>query len=278
MTDSCVAEKLSLTPEMATELLQRNQLNRPISDLHVKRITKQIANGKWRFNGDTIKISKDGQVLDGQHRLWACIEANKPILTLIIRDIERDAFTTIDTIKKPRSGADTIALLGSSRHRNTISTALVWLIRWQRNCLEMYRSPEHRIENSDIEAAFENNKTILAAIEHTMKLRQVGNPALLGFIYFVAANRNKELADQFIEALWDPTATPVSHPFYQFRAHLMTRSRKKDPVETIALGFKALNAAAAGKKLSGLKWNNQGNKAEPFPKLLIAPKGLEQAA
>src|SRR5690606_5321337 len=77
-------EKIVLTPDTAVRLLERNTLNRPLSDQHVKRIASQISAGKWRFNGDTIKLSECGDVLDGQHRLWAVIEAKKPVETLIV--------------------------------------------------------------------------------------------------------------------------------------------------------------------------------------------------
>ncbi len=35
----------------------------------VKLKARQIMLGCWKFNGDVIKISADGDVLDGQHRL-----------------------------------------------------------------------------------------------------------------------------------------------------------------------------------------------------------------
>lgn len=68
---------LTVTPEMAAKLLEHNKWNRPLNDLHVHRIKNQILKGKWQFNGDTIKVSADGDVLDGQHRLWAVISQGK---------------------------------------------------------------------------------------------------------------------------------------------------------------------------------------------------------
>jgi len=81
---------IMLTPEKAMEMLDRNKNNRPLSDSHVQRIAGQIRAGKWIFNGDTIKISDDGEVVDGQHRLWACIESKKPIETVIVYGVPRE--------------------------------------------------------------------------------------------------------------------------------------------------------------------------------------------
>src|SRR5215471_7565954 len=96
-------DTIILSPERAAELLEHNSYNRPLSQPHVERIARQIRDGKWKFNGDTIKISTNGDVLDGQHRLWAVLEAKKAIETVIVYGIERDAFATIDTIRKHRS-------------------------------------------------------------------------------------------------------------------------------------------------------------------------------
>src|SRR5216683_3522813 len=117
---------VTITPEMAMNLLEHNTLNRPLNDQHVQRISRQIIDGKWRFNGDTIKIADTNDVLDGQHRLWAVIEAKKPIETIIVYGIARDAFATIDTLRKPRSFADVVALNGTARHRNYVASALTW--------------------------------------------------------------------------------------------------------------------------------------------------------
>lgn len=265
------ADRVVLTPEMAMELLEHNTLNRPLTDQHVKRLAQQIIDGKWKFNGDTIKISADGQILDGQHRLWACIEAKMPIDTMIVRGVQRDAFATIDTLRKSRSAGDTVALMGVQRHRNIIGGALGWLIRWQNGILTVYKQPQNKVENSDIEASFESNRNIERAVERAMQLRRICNPSVLAFIYYAASNRNREMAEQFMEALEDPSSLAMIHPFFQFRAYLTTPTAKsRDPVQTIALAFKAMNAQAQGRPIKLLKWASQGHNAEEFPALAIS--------
>src|SRR5882724_1512617 len=109
-------KKVLLTPEEAVRMLEYNHLNRPLNDQHVKRIAAQIIDGKWEFNGDTIKFSEDGDILDGQHRLWAVVEAKMAVETVIVRGIQKKAFATIDTLRKPRGGADILALNGATKH------------------------------------------------------------------------------------------------------------------------------------------------------------------
>ncbi len=77
--------KVVMTPEVAREILARNKvpLKNP-SPRFVARLAKAITEGRWAFNGDVIRLTDDGTgLIDGHHRLLACIEAGKPIETLL---------------------------------------------------------------------------------------------------------------------------------------------------------------------------------------------------
>ena len=267
-------QTIMLTPDMAMELLERNGLNRPLNDQHVQRIARQIKAGKWRFNGDSIKIAEsiEGKedVLDGQHRLWAVIETKTPVETVIVYGIARDAFATIDTLRKPRSGADVLALNGAHKYRPTIAQAMMWLLRYRRGVITEYTSPKNRIENSDIEDCFTNNAGIVQAAERMSKVRRIGNPAILTFLYYIIVNRNPDLAERMVRTLENPTAVGIDDPFFCFRAYLLTdHIKNKIPLMTIALGIKATNAAHLNQKMKYLNWRYQSDKPEPFPVLKI---------
>jgi hypothetical protein len=261
-------EKIIVTPQMAAELLDHNAMNRPLRQPHVYRIARQIEEGKWQFNGDTIKISDTGDVLDGQHRLWAIMEAQVPVETIIVRGIEKEAFSTMDAIRQPRSAADTVARLGHARHRNEIATALTWLLRWQRGVIENFRDPRNRIENSDVEEAFGAHPLILRAVEQCARFRAFTNVGLLSFAFYVMSNRRPEIAEQMLDIMENPTKIAMDDPFFRLRAFFIEdRGRRKEPHMVIALIFKAANAAAAGRRIKMLKWSNQGATAEQFPTL-----------
>lgn len=263
-------ETATLTPERAMELLEFNKLNRPLRQQHVQRIASQIVEGKWKFNGDTIKVAESGDILDGQHRLWAIVEAKKPVDTILVYGIERDAFATIDTIRTTRSASDVVALNGATRHRALIGSALQWLIRWQRKCVMNYKAPEHRVENSDVEVAFANNPMMVKAIERANGLRGIGNPAIIGFFFYVLTNRNPELAERMMTTLENPAGVALSDPYFRLRAYFTNdHHKRKEPIVTIALMIKAANAAHRGAKLGALNWKNQGTRCEEFPTLEV---------
>lgn len=78
------AETTIITPQIATEFLKRNTINRKLSNATINDYAKDMQCGKWDFNGESIKISIDGILLDGQHRLWAVIVANTNVKMLVV--------------------------------------------------------------------------------------------------------------------------------------------------------------------------------------------------
>lgn len=260
---------ITLTPELATELLEKNKNNRPLSDAHVERIAHQIRAGKWKFNGDTIKVAESNDILDGQHRLWAVVNANKPVETVIVYGIEEDAFATIDTLRKPRSGADILALKGLRLYGTSTASALQWLLRWQRKCLLDFRAPKNRIENSDVEAAFESNPAMVQAVQRVVKLRNIANTPIMAFLYYTISCRNSEIAERMVATLEDPSKVPMGDPFFRLRTYFTATHKVKDPIMTIALAVKAANAAKKGARIERLFWKNQGDRPEPFPTLEV---------
>lgn len=263
------AVRVTITPDMAVEILELNKLNRPLRQEAINRITRQITAGKWRYNGETIKITHTLDVLDGQHRLWAIIEAKRAVETLVAFGIDREAFETIDTLRANRSIGDTIALEGQLQYRNQIGQALAWLVRYERGTLEKFRAPTNRVENADVKEAYRNNPNIVHAVQQGARVKKLANTALAGFFYYVLANQNTALADQFISVLRDPSKTRVSHPFYLLRYYLQSERTHKEPVKLIALMIKAANAAYAGKELTALEWRPQGKNPERFPVLAV---------
>lgn len=253
---------------MAYELLDANKENRPLDHAHVRRIARQIMNGRWLYNGDTIKVCDTGDVLDGQHRLWACVEAKMPIETVLVRGIKKEAFTTIDTIRKPRSIGDVVALKrGEPAYRTPIAHALAWLYRFQQDIIPESRLAKNRIENSIIDEMLDSHPKIVDAVAVAVKLRKIVNPSLLAFFYYILNNRDEALAERLMNALSNPGGLGQYDPFFVLRLTLLDRARR-DHVSTIAIMIKATNAAHEGREVRQLVWRNQGEKGEAFPELL----------
>lgn len=82
------AEVMTVTPEMAKEMLKGNSTNRQISKSTVNLYANDMKNGNWKLGGQGISISKTGRLLDGQHRLKAIIQTNILIVMLVCTDVD----------------------------------------------------------------------------------------------------------------------------------------------------------------------------------------------
>ena len=103
----------TITPEYASELLAKNFLNRPVNKVTVEDYAAQMSKDLWRLNGEPILISSTGNLIDGQHRLHACIKSGKPFETVVISGVDASVFDTIDT-GRVRTGADILNVIGVS--------------------------------------------------------------------------------------------------------------------------------------------------------------------
>lgn len=68
-----------ITPERAYALLEHNQNNRPINWHKVEDYAIAMRQGQWKVHGQGIMLDTTGNILTGQHRLWAVIYADRPI-------------------------------------------------------------------------------------------------------------------------------------------------------------------------------------------------------
>lgn len=110
------AKTVIVTPEQATIWLDtKNSRNRPVSQSTVDRYVQEMRAGNWKENGQGIIFGKDGQLINGQHRLKACVVANKCFTTLVVYGIDNETFDTIDDGSQ-RSLGDVFAIKGESKH------------------------------------------------------------------------------------------------------------------------------------------------------------------
>lgn len=122
-----VASFEMITPELATEYLATNVGNqRNISTPALSRYTNSMEKGLWRVNGEAIKFDTNNMLCDGQHRLTACIKANIPFESLVIRGLDPKVFDSIDT-GKVRSSGDILRMLGVRNYSSVSCAIRVWI-------------------------------------------------------------------------------------------------------------------------------------------------------
>jgi len=114
-----------MTPDHARTLLERDSRNRPTRVRNVLEFAADMKNDGWGFTNASIGIAKNGDVLDGTHRLLACIESGSSFLTIIVYDLDPAVFKYIDS-GSIRTLADFLYIEGVPNHQ-TIAGGLGWV-------------------------------------------------------------------------------------------------------------------------------------------------------
>lgn len=86
----CSVEYITTTPAIVDRLLDGNIRNRRLNAGHMKKLSMDIKNGRYIFNGQPIIRDADGYLRDGQHRLMAIKEAGYPSIPLLLVTLKGD--------------------------------------------------------------------------------------------------------------------------------------------------------------------------------------------
>lgn len=115
--------EVTITPDKARELLGRNNQNRTVSRNHVNKLARDMRAGDWRLNGDAIRVMDDGDLADGQHRLLACIEADRPFQTLLVTGLSKDDMLSVDRARTRNIG-DSIRIRHGLKSGRSVAAAI----------------------------------------------------------------------------------------------------------------------------------------------------------
>jgi hypothetical protein len=281
-TDGVEIFAADMTPEVASDLLGHNPKNRKISDRNVDRITRQIQNGEWCFNGEAVRITGDGTLIDGQHRALACIAADREIRVLVVHGVPSEVQDTIDT-GKSRTLPDLLAIRGYS------NVALLSVI---------LRSVYTRDNSPNLEDAFImaggnpermrwTNAELLAFLsleeDRILDLIKVSTQradkiphmpkSTAAVLIEVFEEASDEDADEFWYRLTTGVADSPNDPCLILRKTLQREADRHDRsgrsnVWIAAITIKAWNAYLQGRTLSHLRMIRGGVKPEQFPLVL----------
>lgn len=112
-----------ITPRLAKTYLNTNKSNRALRGGLVGKYAADMKAGHWTQCLAPIAFYEDGDVADGQHRLWAIVEAATPQDFYVLRGVSRDAALNIDT-GAGRTIVDNATIAGRGEGLNNTIVAL----------------------------------------------------------------------------------------------------------------------------------------------------------
>lgn len=236
----------TITPEIAQDLLDNNRNNRPLSPRHVNSLVKEIKQGKWKINGDAIRISEDGNVIDGQHRLHAVILSKLTIQSWFTTGLNSSVFDTID-IGKKRSHSDTLFCYGEKNTKYLSSTLLVI-----DNYMNETVGRRMAISNTAIKSLLIKYPNVRNCLWPAAKRQKLLPPSILNGCYYLFSILDKNLADVFVDKIINGTNLQKGCPWFTLRKKLednSTCSKKYTSEVLMMFCIKAWNASRQNKTL-----------------------------
>uniref|UniRef100_B0SYI2 ParB/Sulfiredoxin domain-containing protein n=1 Tax=Caulobacter sp. (strain K31) TaxID=366602 RepID=B0SYI2_CAUSK len=253
-----------ITPEIAERILSGKAPNRHVSASVIHKYARDMAAGRWCLNGQTIKISSSGKLLDGQHRLEAAKKAKRSFQSIIVEGLPEDSFGSLD-IGRRRSVADILRERGES-HTMSLASSLRWL--WMiKN--EVILAANTSPTNGELLKLLEENPGIRRSLRHVSTIREIMGSGIAAALHYTFAIRDLDKANEFFSRLMDGVQLSDTSPIYHLRERLIrTRSSHRvrlAEAERVALAIKAWNAFRQGRPMQLLVWRNRGAMREALP-------------
>jgi hypothetical protein len=279
----------NITPAMASKWLETMVNNRTLSQAKAIEYAIVIDDDRWTVNGETIKFDSEGRLFDGQHRLQACVLADKPFKSYVAYGIsDEDAFSTVD-VGKNRSHGDVFSIAGYPSC-NLSSGAALLIHQYKNNQFGPGGSTNRRYtkgskailkkldrlpvkgasvtkeELLNFAAPFKERLIAAVRFAENVKARKLLSSGMVAGCYFLFCEKSEDDATRFFMDLFEGVGLSGSDSVYWLRERLMTNLAAPNKLQrgaVLMLVFKAWNKRRAGEKTKTLKLIE----GEEFPKI-----------
>lgn len=241
-------EQKVITPQLAVKLLEHNTRNRKISQPKVDQYVKDMIAGNWVENGENIKFDDTGRLIDGQHRLTACVQSGVPFITTLTTGLsDPNAFKTIDTGRT--RGADQVLQMAGVKNPNNVAAAVRIVMAWDMatdKTKHVVRAVKGVTNHEVLEKVYEFEESVLLEGLRLSKTfpTSCGNSVLYG-AYLILSRIPNNQAGEFYGKLEDGLFSSKQDPCKLLTDRIFNRvgswTKEDERTELLALIFKAYN-------------------------------------
>lgn len=270
---------MTVTPSEARDWLDtKNSRNRPVSQFAIDRYTQEIKAGNWKLNGQPIIFGKSGNILDGQHRLKAIVQANKAVELTVLYGVDDDTFDTLD-VGNRRTLADVFAIEGET---NTTMLAAGVRFVWRYATGQILSGTMARSKiatNQLFEKTLEKHPGLRRSVKlYSMLKGRTGGimvpPGTGVGLHYLFSIIDEKKADEFFTVLQSGLGLSAGHPVALLRARLIAGKQSSNRLLDTAIYFytvTAWNAFAKDQTMSKLSFNpeDKAPEIEDLPKSMM---------
>ena len=243
---------MTITPEKALHWLETANLrNRPISQSHINKLASDMKNGEWELSHEAIAFDPHGILIDGQHRLWAIVESDRPMHLPVAFNVPSEAMRAI-TGGKPRSVVDVLKIGNKDGNVSTHHTSTLRSMLGGMSC-----PPSLTVRETSEQLAI-HRKAVDFAVRHlsSCSCKGICNATTRAVIARAWYSADSELLIRFCELL---TSGIISHipsatALVSLRQYLMTNTGSSSVQRREKYGrtARALKAFLKGESLNKL--------------------------
>jgi hypothetical protein len=243
-----------IDPRLAAYYLERDACVRPIDQITVSSMARDMVTGRWRLTHQGIAFDPEGWLIDGQHRLTAIVKAEKVIRLSVTRGLPRDVFEMLDT-GRARTLTDTFRVNHSPNAARELAAVARRVALW--NMGKPY-TRSIRPTKSEIMAVLDADPSIMSAgdFAFTWRSGRVLAGSLAGFSWWLFNGVSPDHCQEFLGQVALGVNLGERDPAYILRERLIKQKGKGKgyvrPEVTVALVILAWNQYRKGKQSSRL--------------------------
>lgn len=241
----------TITPAKAAEYLDLNTNNRAVRPARVAMYANAIREGRWQLTGEPITFNGTSLV-NGQHRLKACIEAGTPFTTVVVRGVSNEAYDYIDS-GLGRSASDVVQHAGV-KNAVTAAAAARLVIGFETGVIHtgsQLASIAHRaaVKAEVLESIDEYDVSCQIAKKANATVGMNAS-ALAAFRILALRRASHEKVTEFLDGAISGADLEAGDARLTLRNQMLGPHRPRDGVGNLALLIRAWNAWVSGSPTS----------------------------
>lgn len=245
-----------VTPERAKELLANNSINRSVRQSTVDRMALAMKRGEWLDQtGATIGVDINGELLDAQHRLLACVKSGHSFRALVITGLD-PAIRRVTDVGAARTASDNLHMEGES-HAAVLAAACGIVHAWEvtGHPVAAFLPPAERVTPTRVLDTLHRHPDLRLSVHAggTTKSVFVLTRSMVTALHYIFSIRGGgELADEFFEGLCSGAMLAPGDPALTLRERLAKMQQGFDrpsPTAITAITVRAWNAFVRGQPL-----------------------------
>lgn len=262
----------TITPPLAEEYLRHNyEHNRAIGHRDVNSYAGMMVRGEWILTHQGIAFDKEGNLIDGQHRLLAIVLSDSTIRMRVTRNADPAIVHVVDGGRK-RSLKDSLQVRGEKQSKNlaaVVSAFYKLQVADDGRVSEARNAAPERVAGLKL---LESHPGLREAVFTGDRCyRAIRFPkGMAAALYYDLSSVDSQEAEVFFEYLITGAGLSEGDPIFTLRNKVINAVQEKPRrgvLDFAAWTRKAWNNWLAGEQMRRVYWSPGGKKREGFPRL-----------